>query len=145
MKYLKMSPSVRNCASQYAYYTEEGPECARNLREVHITAMKTAAAILAALLLAGGCGSEPDEEFTPEEMELITASAGMLARNIAYLPDSSGWSPCPGPEALQALGSIAETNSSLWPVFFRAAADTASKLEQIMIQEMQEAQQSQLL
>ena len=78
-------------------------------------------------------------------MELITVSAGMLARNLAYLPDSSGWSPSPGPEALQALEAMSEANTSLWPVFFRAAADTAAKLEQIMIQEMQEAQQSQLL
>lgn len=145
MKYLKMSPSVRNCASQYAYYTREETECARNLRGLHITPMKTAAAILAVLLATGGCGSEPREEFTPEEMELITVSAGMLARNIAYLPDSSGWSPSPGPEALQALEAMSEANTSLWPVFFRAAADTAAKLEQIMIQEMQEAQQSQLL
>lgn len=112
---------------------------------MHITPMKTAAAILTALLAAGGCGSEPPEEFTPEEMELITESAGMLARNLAYLPDSSGWSPFPDQEALQALETMAEGNVSLWPVFFRAAADTAAKLEQIMIQEMQEAQQAELL
>lgn len=97
------------------------------------------------LLLILSCGSDPGPEFTPEEMDLITSAAGMLARSLAYFPGSAGWSPEPDNEMIAELESLAARQVELWPVFFRAAADTAAKLEQLMIQQQQESQQSQLL
>ncbi len=97
------------------------------------------------ILAALSCGGEPEPVFTPVETELISTAAGMLARNLAYLPDSSGWSPPPSEEMLIELEAISNRHFELWPVFFRAAADSASKLEQILIQRQNEEQQMQLL
>lgn len=106
---------------------------------------KRCTAFLLLLAAALSCGGEPEPEFTPEEAHLIASAAGMLARNLAYLPDSAGWSPPPGPELIMELEAMAEARVELWPTFFRAAADTAAKLEQLLIQMQLEEQQSQLL
>ncbi len=53
--------------------------------------------------------------------------------------------PPPDSTAILALEQLALRNVETWPVFFRAAADTASKLEQLMIQAQREEQQFQLL
>ena len=112
---------------------------------MHITSMKKKCTAFLIALAALSCGREPEPEFTPAETELITTAAGMLARNLAYPPDSSGWSPPPGEEMILELEALSERHFHLWPLFFRATADTASKLEQILIQRQQEEQQSQLL
>jgi hypothetical protein len=107
--------------------------------------MKTLLAASILLLLGSSCGGKPAPEFSPGEMEVITAAAGMVARNLAYAPGSPEWSPAPDEAVTAYLDSLAEGHMQLWPVFFRAAADTASKIEQIMIQRTAEEQQSQLL
>ncbi len=107
--------------------------------------MKTRRIAFLLFLTALSCGGEPEPVFTPAETELISTAAGMLARNLAYIPDSSGWSPPPGEEMLMELEAISERHFELWPFFFRAAADSASKLEQLLIQRQQEEQQMQLL
>jgi hypothetical protein len=118
------------------------PELERN---VHITAMKKKCTAFLIALAALSCGREPEPEFTPAETELITTAAGMLARNLAYSPDSSNWSPPPDEEMIAELEALAEQHFKVWPIFFRATADTSSKLEQILIQSQQEEQQLQLL
>lgn len=118
------------------------PEPEKNL---HITPMKMRCTAFLIALACLSCGGEPEPEFTPVETELITTAAGMLARNLAYCPDSAGWSPSPGEEMMLELELMSERHFELWPTFFRAAADSAAKLEQILIQRQQEDQQLQLL
>ncbi len=112
---------------------------------MHIRPMKKIILLIPVLFIWLACGTEPGPEFTPEEMELISEAASMTARNLAFLPDSAGWSPPPDSTAIMALERIARRQVELWPVFFRAAADTALKLEQLMIQAQREEQQFQLL
>lgn len=112
---------------------------------MHIRPMRRIIPFASVLLILVACGGEPGPEFTPEDMELITEAASMTARNLAFLPDSAGWSPPPDSTAILALEQLALRNVETWPVFFRAAADTASKLEQLMIQAQREEQQFQLL
>jgi len=100
---------------------------------------------IAIIVIAVSCGEKPGPTLTEGEMELISGAAGMLARNLAYLPDSSGWSPAPDISVISELEGLAAANVEVWPVFFRAAADTAAKLEQIMIQQQQELQLEQFL
>lgn len=95
--------------------------------------------------MAVSCGKGNEPVLAPGEMETVTGAAGMLARNLAYMPDSSGWSPPPNGALMSDLESLAKVHVELWPVFFKAAADTAAKLEQLMIQQQQEQQQEQLL
>lgn len=89
------------------------------------------------------CGNSPGP--SPAEMELVTSAAGMLARNLAYLPDAPGWSQPPDEQMMANLETMAKRNIEIWPVFFRAAADTAAKLEQLNIQQLQEDRQSEIL
>lgn len=82
---------------------------------------------------------------TAEEARLISDAAGMLARNLAFLPDSTGWSPLPDDETLSRLELMSNEHIDLWPLFFRAAADTSAKLEQLELQAQREEQQFDLL
>jgi len=95
--------------------------------------------------LCCACGSEAEPVFTLQEQELITTAAGRLARNLAYLPDSEDWSPAPTEEMIHELEAISERHHELWPILFRAAADSASKLEQLLIQRQQEENMMELL
>ncbi len=101
--------------------------------------------VLALFLAAASCGNKSATELTTEQMELVTTGAGMLARNLSYMPDSAGWSEAPDQELLDELENLAQSHTELWPVFFRAAADTASKLDQLEQQARQEAIQAELL
>ncbi len=69
----------------------------------------------------------------------------MLARNLAFLPSDSSWSEPPGDELIAELELMSKVNSEIWPTFFRAAADTALKLDQIELQAQQEAIQAEML
>ncbi len=96
-------------------------------------------------VIAASCSENPATDFTAEQMNIITTGAGMLARNLAFLPDSAGWSEAPGRELTEQLELMSETNTEVWPVFFRAAADTAMKLDQLEQQAQQEAIQAEML
>lgn len=91
------------------------------------------------------CGDKPATELTPEQLNTISEGAGMLARNLAYIPADSNWSEAPDQALITELELIAERHTDLWPLFFRAAADTANKLEQLELQAQQEAIQADLL
>lgn len=69
----------------------------------------------------------------------------MLARNLAYLPADSNWSESPDEALVAEIELMAETHTDAWPTFFRAAADTAMKLDQIELQAQQEAIQAEML
>ena len=95
------------------------------------------------LLLA--CGENSTSELTAEQLSIINSGAGLLARNLAYLPTDSNWTEPPDEHFFSELEQMSEANTEVWPTFFRAAADTAMKLDQIEIQAQQEAIQSQML
>ena len=115
------------------------------MKNLHIRHMKDIIWLLPLCLVFLSCGGEDDPVFTAEEMQLITSAAGSTARNLAYSPEDENWSPAPNGETLAMLEEISSRNVELWPVFFRTAADTAAKLEQILVMEQQEQQQSELL
>ncbi|MCK5785845.1 MAG: hypothetical protein KAH54_04700 [Candidatus Sabulitectum sp.] len=107
--------------------------------------MKKRAFILMAFILISSCGDKPATELTPEQLNTISENAGMLARNLAYLPSDSSWSEAPDEALTAELELMAEKHTDVWPLFFRAAADTANKLEQLELQAQQEAIQAELL
>lgn len=131
--------------SQYAYYIMTEQECARDRIHLHITHMNRIALFTASALLIFACGSSEESALTPEETRMISDAAGMLARNLAFLPDSTGWSPMPDGDVIYRLETLSHEHLDLWPLFFRAAADTSAKLEQLQLQEQQELQQFELL
>lgn len=108
--------------------------------------MRAKIVILSVISLANlSCGSGEEQRFTREDTELITVTAGMLARNLAFTPEDSMWSPAPDPGSLARLEELAETDAGVWPLFFRAASDSAMKFEQLVINRQAEAQQAELL
>lgn len=107
--------------------------------------MKKTITLLMLLFLALACGEKSATELTPIQMNTITTSAGMLARNLAYLPADSSWSEAPDESLIQELELMSVNNTEVWPTFFRAAADTAMKLDQIELQAQQEAIQAEML
>ncbi len=107
--------------------------------------MKKAAILLIPLILLISCGEEPASDLTQEQLNIISTGAGMLARNLAYLPADSNWSEAPEEGLISELELMAETHTDVWPLFFRAAADSAGKLEQLEIQAQREAIQAEML
>jgi len=101
--------------------------------------------VLILFLTAASCSSKSAADLTAEQMDMLTTGAGMLARNLSYMPDSAGWSEAPGPELLNELEILSQSHTELWPVFFRAAADTAMKLDELEQQFRLEAAQAELL
>ncbi len=101
--------------------------------------------MLMLLSFALACGEKPATELTPVQTNTIATGAGMLARNLAYLPADSGWSEAPNDAFIQELELMSVEHTEVWPNFFRAAADTAMKLDQIELQAQQEAIQAELL
>lgn len=101
--------------------------------------------MLMLLILAMACGEKSATELTPIQMNAITTGAGMLARNLAYLPADSSWSEAPDEALIQELELMSVNHTEVWPTFFRAAADTAMKLDQIELQTQQEAIQAEML
>jgi len=111
----------------------------------HGNTMGKAVFVLTLFLAAASCSDKSASELTVEQMNVITTGAGMLARNLSYMPDSTGWSEPPGQELLDEIENLAQSHTEVWPVFFRAAADTASKLDQLEQQSRLEAAQADLL
>ncbi|MEA3266782.1 MAG: hypothetical protein U9P42_07555 [Candidatus Fermentibacteria bacterium] len=107
--------------------------------------MKKTKTLLVLLILVLACKEKPATELTPIQMSTITTGAGMLARNLAYLPADSSWSEAPDEAFIQELELMSVNHTEVWPTFFRAAADTAMKLDQLEIQEQQEAIQAEML
>ena len=103
------------------------------------------AILLVSLMLSLACGEDSTSELTIEQLSIISSGAGLLARNLAYLPTDSKWTEPPDELLLSELEQMSKENVQVWPTFFRAAADTAMKLDQLEIQAEQEAIQSQLL
>lgn len=112
---------------------------------LHITPMKKTKSLLILLSLALACGEKPETELTPVQLNTITTGAGMLARNLTYIPADSGWSEAPDEAFVQELELMSVGHTEVWPTFFRAAADTAMKLDQIELQAQQEAIQAEML
>ncbi len=112
---------------------------------LHIRGMKKATILLVSAMLLLACGENSDSQLTPEQLSRINSGAGLLARNLAYLPTDSNWTEPPDELFLSELELMAEENIEVWPIFFRAAADTAMKLDQIEIEAQREAIQSELL
>jgi len=107
--------------------------------------MKKTKTLLMLLILALACKEESTTELTPIQMNTITTGAGMLARNLAYLPADSSWSEAPDEAFVQELELMSVGHTEVWPAFFRAAADTAMKLDQLELQAQQEAIQAEML
>ncbi len=97
------------------------------------------------LLFSLSCGNEKDTIPTASQMQTITTVAGMLARNLAYNQADSNWSEPPSQIQLRAIEELAKENTVVWPTFFRAASDTAMKLEQIDLQAARDATLSEML
>jgi len=91
------------------------------------------------------CGYDNTDELSSDQIDLIATAAGMLARNLAYLPDSPLWSEPPDESVLGELELMALEHTDVWPLFFRAAADSAGKFEQIELQTQREAIQAEML
>ena len=107
--------------------------------------MKKTNTLLMLLILALACGEKSATELTPIQMNTITAGAGMLARNLAYLPADSSWSEAPDEAFVQELELMSVEHTEVWPTFFRAAADSAMKFDQLELQAQREAIQAELL
>ncbi len=107
--------------------------------------MKNTAFLLVSLMLLLACGEDSTSELTAEQLSIISSGAGLLARNLAYLPTDSNWTESPDESLLSELEQMSKENTEVWPMFFRAAADTAMKFDQLEIQAQQEAIQSELL
>ena len=107
--------------------------------------MKKHLILSAFLIFSLGCGKEKDVIPTATQMESIATAAGMLARNLAFESDNANWSQAPDQAQLEAIEQLAKENVIIWPTFFRAAADSAMKLEQIDMQEARDAIQSDML
>lgn len=112
---------------------------------LHIRGMKKTAILLISIILLLACGGSSSTELTPEQLSTISTGAGMLARNLAYLPADSNWSEAPDKEFLSELELMSVEHTEAWPTFFRAAADTAMKLDQLELQAQQEAIQAEML
>ncbi len=106
--------------------------------------MKTKILLILTLILVG-CGEKSTSELTVVQQAKITTGAGMLARNLTYLPGDSAWSEIPSEQYMADLVLIAEEHTEVWPIFFRAAADTAMKIEQLEMQLQQEARLQEML
>lgn len=92
-----------------------------------------------------GCENKEDSIPTASQMQTIATAAGMLARNLAYNQADSNWSEPPTQTQLRTIEELAEENVVIWPTFFRAASDTAMKLEQIELQAIRDAAESEML
>lgn len=101
--------------------------------------------LLTILFFSLGCGKENDATPTASQMETISMAAGMLARNLAYDQADSNWSEPPSQMQLGTIEELAKENTIIWPTFFRAASDTAMKLEQIELQAARAATQGEML
>lgn len=112
---------------------------------LHIRVMKKTTTILIPLILLLACGESSTTELTPGQMNIISTGAGMLARNLAYLPADSNWSEAPGEELISELELMSVKHTDVWPTFFRTAADSAGKLEQLEILAQREAIQAEML
>ncbi len=97
------------------------------------------------LLFSLSCGNEKDTTPTAAQMETITTAAGMLTRNLAYNQADSNWSEPPDQMQLKAIEELAKENTVIWPTFFRAASDTAMKLEQLDLQAARDSTLSEML
>ena len=97
------------------------------------------------LLFSLSCGNEKDTTPTATQMETITTAAGMLTRNLAYNQADSNWSEPPDQMQLKAIEELAKENTVIWPTFFRAASDTAMKLEQLDLQAARDSTLSEML
>jgi len=97
------------------------------------------------LLFSLNCGNKKDTTPTATQMQTITTAAGMLARNLAYNQADSNWSEPPSQMQLRAIEELAKENTVVWPTFFRAASDTAMKLEQIDLQAARDSTLSEML
>jgi hypothetical protein len=125
------------------YYSNVSRECARLNSSAYIRNMKTTFIFPTLLALTLSCSNSA--ELMPEQLALVSTGAGMLARNLAYMPGDSNWSKPPEAGLLAELEAMAEDRSDIWPLFFRAAADSAAKLDQLEMQARQEAVQAELL
>lgn len=112
---------------------------------MHITRMKKTAILLIPMVLILACGESSTTELTPEQLNKISTGAGMLARNLSYLPADSNWSEAPDEGFIQELEVMSAAHTEVWPTFFRAAADSAMKFDQFELQAQQEAIQAELL
>lgn len=113
---------------------------------LHISGMKKTILMVTTLALVISCGGNNETtELMPEQLRIISECASMLARNLAFLPEEPGWSAAPGQELIAEIELMNRTHTEVWPVFFRAAADTATKLNQLEIQAQQEAAQAEML
>ncbi len=112
---------------------------------MHITRMKKTAILLIPIVLLLACGENSTTELTPEQLNKISTGAGMLARNLSYLPADSNWSEAPDEVFIQELDVMSVVHTEVWPTFFRAAADSAMKFDQLELQAQQEAVQAELL
>ncbi len=111
----------------------------------HIRGMKKNIILLIPLMMLTSCGENTTSELTPHQLNIIAAGAGQLARNLAYLPTDSSWAPAPGDSIISELELMSLEHTDVWPTFFRAAADTAMKFDQLMQQAQQEAIQAEML
>lgn len=115
------------------------------LLPLHIRGMKKTVFFIMLPILLLACGESSTRELTPEQLVSISTGAGMLARNLAYLPADSSWSEAPGEALITELELMSVNHTDVWPTFFRAAADTAMKLDQLELQAQQEAIQAEML
>jgi hypothetical protein len=107
--------------------------------------MKKTLFLLMSLACLFSCGYKTTDDLSGDQLNFIYTSAGMLARNLAYLPGSPGWCEPPGESVLEELELLAQEHTDVWPLFFRAAADSAGKIEQIELQTQHEAIQAEML
>ena len=112
---------------------------------LHIRGMKKNIILLVSLMILTSCGENTASELTPYQLNIIAEGAGQLARSLAYLPSDSNWTPAPGENIISELELMSLEHTDVWPAFFRAAADTAMKFDQLLQQAQREAIQEEML
>lgn len=87
--------------------------------------------MLTLLLSSSGCGGSPrsNAEISHGERLLIERAGGVMARHLAFPPDSPEWREAPSESVATAVTAIAARVPSAWTVLYRSASDTLAKLE----------------